>query len=193
MVWIFSAGALAAPSVVGLGVEAVTNDPFVSTVGLHASVDQPIRPWLRLGASGGVYPSLGQGSWSALTTQIVTEANVTPDISAIRWRASAQATWLPVRQELPGRSRLLGLYAGMGWVYTVDDLDALQSYDDEDLATQMEFHPIVSGGLMAEVWWSSWGGRVRMERASYTETISSAIDESRNPFWLGIDLTARWP
>lgn len=193
MIALLSSVVLAAQPIASVGAELTVNDPFVSTRGSHLGVDVALWPWLRIGVAGGLYPSLGEADWTGMTAQIV-DYNISPDISRMVWRGAGQATLLPLRQSVGDRERLLGVVVGMGAVHTEDDLAMLQAEDDPHaIATARQIHPITHVGLIGEVWWGDWGGRLRMERSSYTEVVFETVQESKVPAWVGIDVVRRWP
>lgn len=192
MIALLLPAALAAGPVLGAGAEATVNDPFWQTSGVRAAADVTLRPWLRLGLSGGLYPGV-VAQERALTSQLV-DYGITPDISRMGWRAAGQLTVLPLRQVSGERERVLGAVVGMGAVYTEDDLERLQAVGDPEAeATARQLHPITHVGLIGEVWWGDWGGRLRMERSAYTEVIFEVVQESKVPAWVGVDIIRRWP
>lgn len=191
---LLAASASAAAIVLGTGLETSFNDPFVTTVGTRVSGSIELAPWVRVGASGGLYPHLGVTRLTRLTTNLSSEVQIMPDISDIRWRGMGRVAITPLRQSDGVRSRVFGGYAEAGLIHTVDDLDAIQGVGDpiaEDTAKQL--HPTVAYGIIGEVWWSErWGGRLRMERSLYTEVVMSTVEESRSPSWVGLDVLYRW-
>lgn len=193
--WLTVATATAAVTpVIGLGAEITVNDPFVATRGLHLGGDAEVWPWLRVGVIGGLYPSFDEGDWRRQTSQLIDHNNVSPDISRIVWRGAGQVTLLPLRQTVGDRERAFGMVIGMGAVHTEDDLELVQAVGLPSAeATASQIHPITHVGLVGEVWWGDWGGRLRMERSTYTEVLFQTVQESKVPSWVGIDVVRRWP
>ena len=161
------------------------------TAGLRLGAEAALYERFSLGLSAGGYPLAREGDHKQITTQLIRENAITPDISRIRARASAEARVWMLRQTVGDHRRRLGVHAGLGMVYTVDDEEALMAEGDpafEETARQV--HPTTLLGLSAEVWWGPRGLRLRYEQSPYNEVVMSDIHESKRPMWIGAE--AMW-
>ena len=191
MIWLMQA-AMAADLSAAVGLEAAVNDPFLVQAGLRASGEAALRPWLSVGLSGGLYPYLGEQSHRRLTTELLEEYAIFPDLSPMRWRGMAEARIVPLTVVHKQQTRRLSLHAGLGMVQTEDihdDLWALEEFQ----STAIQVHPMTSVGMSAEVHGETLGIRVRMERTAYVEDVMVDIEHDRKNGWVGVELTIRQP
>lgn len=192
MIALLLGGALAATPEASLGLTYNWDDPFVRPVGLHASVGLALRPWISARFTGAWLPISGEASWKPLTTQLIEEPRVSPDLSYMTGLGAAEVQISPARGASGGWERALGLTAGVGFVHTADDL-ALQggAGDPSFEATASELHPTGSYGLAGELWRGAWGARLRLERVYYVEWVASEVRERKTPTWIALEATWR--
>ena len=88
-----------------------------------------------------------------------------------------------------------GLHAGVGVVFTRDDLQALQAENDPTaLQTQEQRHPTAISGLHAEVRTDYVVGlRVKYENVRYIEVVNSTTLEMKSYRFAGMEVTACFP
>lgn len=184
--------ALAADIVGAVGTELVFNDPFVTTYGLRLGAELEARPWLALGLSGGVHPTIGDSTIRRLTSQLVSDLSVIPDTTDIQWRAMTEVRLTPLEVTSGGWTHRLSGHVGIGGIRTVDD-DHGFSDDPEFLRTQTQLHPLTAFGLSGELQRDRLGVRLRIERTAYVEEISGSTESSRNNAWVGAEMTVRGP
>jgi hypothetical protein len=175
-----------------LGADWVVSDPFVRRRGLHFGLEYAPRPFFSAGFLVAGYPNFGQADWKPLTTQLVEENRVSPDLSRITARADLVARFTPLWREGEHISTNAGLHVGFGAVRTVDDLEAMQAEDDPVAqSTQIELHPTLLYGLSAEMRTDYVVGfRVRAEHVVYVETVNGTTLERKNNRFFGVELTA---
>ncbi|MFH1466180.1 MAG: hypothetical protein ABIO70_17475 [Pseudomonadota bacterium] len=190
LLWV---GASSAASVLlTVGPEAVTNDPFLHRYGLSTGVELEPTPLVRVGLSGAFYPDRHDRDWKPLTTQLVENNHISPDLSPMLGRAQGVIRVLPLRMGLGKLTCTTGFGAGAGVVYTSDDLEALQQ--EEDLyaqATENQLHPALLYGLSSEIGGTWVRGRVRIERFTYIETVFSTTLEHKANLFAALDLVIR--
>ncbi|MBX2801369.1 MAG: outer membrane beta-barrel domain-containing protein [Myxococcales bacterium] len=169
----------------------VTNDPFINRYLFGASVGYHITEVLGIEVEASYSPDLGQADWKPVTDQIITENQVTPDISKIQFYANGTFQFSPIYGKLAaGGGRIInfdifGVFGG-GVVNTVDDLVALQKEDDAVAqATQVQFHPTINFGGGARVIFSeSFAVRLEGRGLSYIEVLEGTTLEMKNNFML---------
>ncbi len=181
---------------VGIGLHAgadwVVNDPFIKRRGLHVGLEYAPVPVFSAGILLAGYPDLGQADWKPLTTQLVEENQVSPDLSRVMARGELVARFTPIRREGEHIATNVGLHVGFGAVRTKDDLTAMQAENDPvALSTQIELHPTLLYGLTAELRTDYVVGlRVRAEHLLYVETVNGTTLERKNNRFFGLELTA---
>lgn len=177
----------------GVGFEAVTNDPFVFRRGIRHSVGWSPNSWVELGASATWYPILGQGGendpdWSPLAKQLLLKNSVSPDISRIWAQGQLTLRIHALRAPLGGGwTGSVGALAGLGVIATQDDLVALQNDDEPALATQNQLHgsSALGGFVQARTRWI--GVRLRYESDVYIETVNSTTLEFKDNAMFGAE------
>jgi hypothetical protein len=189
---LFSALAFAAPVRTGLslGLETVANDPFLRAAGPRLALSVRPRPWIGGNLAGSFTPYLGEGSWTAVTRELVEQNGVYPDISAPVAHARLLVELVPVRTTVGSVEAALVLGLGGGLMYTVDDL-TLTGEEGDPVAEPLrrQVHPSASIAVASEVRRGAFGARVRLERSQYVERIgASAIRERKRPTWVGAEV-----
>ncbi len=175
------------------GIERTANDPFVIRRGPRLGASWSPRPTVRFGLSGAWYPNLGEADLQPVTRQFVEELRVAPDISRMMAHARAELWVLPFVHPIGRFQAATGAYAGFGAMYTEDDLEILIPNDDpEALATRDQLHPSTTWGLCSELGGDRVRGRLRIERTTYIETISSVWLEMKGNMIVALEVTV-WP
>jgi hypothetical protein len=174
---------------VGVGAELVTNDPFMTPIGLRvATVVRPL-PWLGVGASLAGHPLHPMNTYG----QYLEAVQIVPDYSPILGSASVFGDVRFARGAIGRFDGALDLVVGAGGVYTVEDCAAMGMGDDAAcLATQREAHLASVIGLSASVGSGRWALRVRGERWQYTERVFDTVKENKIPIWAGVDAVVRF-
>ena len=186
LVWLSLSTASATELVAGAG--SVLNDPFLNQTTLLVGASHPVVGIVRLAPVFGYTPDLGEGDWSRLTTQLVNENNISPDISKTQWFGALRMEVPIVRTRsshtgASGATRIvdaeLRLVGGLGMVRTRDDLEALQAVGDERAtATEFQTHRSTHYGLSQAVYLKETVGlRLDLERMNYIETVNSTVLE----------------
>jgi len=165
----------------------VANDPFLNRYVVGTGIGYHITEVFAVETSIDFAPDLGDGDWKPLTTQLVTENSVSPDISKLTLFGSATFQYSPIYGKLAvvGRSIVnFDVYGafGMGFTRTTDDLTALGAEDDElALATQFQTHPTTNfGGGVRIIFGESIAARVEARSLVYIETVKSTNLEMKN-------------
>lgn len=169
----------------------VTNDPFINRYLINGSFAYHVTEIFAVEANGTFSPDFGTGDYKPITDQIITENEVTPDISKIEFYASGNFQFSPIYGKIAvGDDSIINfdIYGvfGAGVVNTRDDLVALQK-EDEDIAivTASQFHPTLNFGGGARVIFSeSFAVRVEGRGLSYIEVLESTTLEMKNNFTL---------
>ena len=158
------------------------NDPFVSEVGLRIGGELFLSERVRVGAEATLTPSFGTASWTALTTQLIDENRVAPDISNRIWTAHTTLRIVLVETQASRWSSNVSLMGGFGVVHTKDDLSALQTdaSDTSATSTEVQTHPTTLLGLAGEVWAGGHlGFRWSLESMAYIETVEGVTLETK--------------
>jgi len=170
----------------------VTNDPFIHRYLGGAGFAYHVTEIFAVEVNGAFSPDLGNEiDYKAITKQIITENQVTPDISKIQFYVNGDVQFSPIYGKLAvGEKQIIGFdlfgLFGTGAVYTVDDLEALQKTGAPVAqATEPQFHPTITFGGGARVILSdSFAFRIEGRGLSYIEVIESTTLEMKNNFTL---------
>lgn len=165
----------------------VTNDPFIRRVMFGAHVGYHATEIFEIELMGGFSPDLKEGDYKAVTKQILTANQVSPEISRMMGYALANANISPFYGKVAtfGRNSIIfdfyGTF-GAGIVYTVDDLEVTQQDQDEKaLATERQVHPAISFGGGIRVMFGRTGGiRFEVRDISYIGVLQSTQLELKN-------------
>lgn len=167
----------------------VSNDPFLNRYIVGAGVGYHITEIFAIEGMIDFSPDLGEGDWKPLTTQLVNENNVSPDISKLTYFGEASFVFSPIygKAALRGRNIInFDIYGkfGMGATATSDDLEALQAEGKPTaVATQNQVHPTTNfGGGARVVFNQNVALRVEGRSMIYIETVDSDTLEMKNNF-----------
>lgn len=167
----------------------VSNDPFLNRYIVGMGVGYHLTEIFGFEAMLDFSPDLGEGDWKPLTTQLVNENNVSPDISKLTYFGSACFVFSPIYGKAAIRGRNIinfDIYGkfGMGGTATADDLEALQAEDQPTaIATQNQFHPTTNfGGGARIIFNQNVALRVEGRSMIYIETVDSDTLEMKNNF-----------
>ena len=167
----------------------VTNDPFINRYLINGSLAYHVTEIFAVEANGTFSPDFGTGDYKPITEQIITNNEVTPDISKIEFYASANFQFSPIYGKVAvGKGKIINfdIYGvfGTGVVNTKDDLEALQAVGEEQAAlTERQFHPTLTfGGGTRVVFSESFAARVEGRGLSFVEVIESTTLEMKNNF-----------
>jgi hypothetical protein len=176
-----------------LGYDRTINDPFLVRRGLRAGVAFAPREQLAVEATAAFYPDLGESDWAALTSQLIDNNHVSPDLSRILGQAHLRLHIFPLRSRFGPFEGALDGWAGFGATWTEDDLEALQQEGDPWAeATASQVHPCPTWGFGYQVVadiadTGAMGLRLRWDRFRYIETVSSATLETKGNIILGLE------
>ncbi len=176
---------------VGLGAGFVTNDPFINRYLLVPSFTYHVTEIFGIEIQGAFSPDFGELDYKPITTQIINENSVTPDISKIQFYGNLNFQYSPIYGKVAvGSNRIIvfdlfGVF-GTGVVNTVDDLAALQKEGEiTAIATEVQYHPTLNFGGGARVIFSeAFAIRVEGRGLSYIEVLESTTLEMKNNFTL---------
>ena len=165
----------------------VANDPFLNRYIFGSGLAYHVTEVFAVEGNFDFAPDLGEGDWKPLTTQLVNENSVSPDISKLTMFGSLTFQYSPIYGKLAivGRDIILfDVYGnfGMGFTRTTDDLEALQATGDERaIATQFQTHPTTNfGGGLRIIFGESIAARVEARSMVYIETVSATTLEMKN-------------
>jgi outer membrane beta-barrel protein len=169
----------------------VSNDPFFNRYIVGTGVGYNLTEIFAIEGMLDFSPDLGTGDWKPLTTQLVEENHVSPDISKLNLFGSACFVFSPIygKAAISGRKLInFDIYGkfGMGATRTADDLEALQSVGDPRAeATQFQVHPTTNfGGGARIIFNENLAMRVEGRSMVYIETVNATTLEMKNNFIL---------
>lgn len=167
----------------------VSNDPFLNRYIVGMGVGYHLTEIFAIEGMVDFSPDLDEGDWKPLTTQLVEENNVSPDISKLTLFGNVCFVFSPIygKAAVMGRKIInFDIYGkfGMGATRTADDLTALQAEGDaRAVATEFQVHPTTNFGGGARVIFNQ-NMALRLEGTSmiYIETVNSDTLEMKNNF-----------
>jgi outer membrane beta-barrel protein len=169
----------------------VSNDPFLNRYIVGTGIGYNLTEIFAIEGMLDFSPDLGTGDWKPLTTQLVEENHVSPDISKLNLFGSACFVFSPIygKAAISGRKLInFDIYGkfGMGATRTADDLEALQSVGDPRAeATQFQVHPTTNfGGGARIIFNENLAMRVEGRSMVYIETVNATTLEMKNNFIL---------
>ena len=177
----------------------VTNDPFINRYMVGASFAYHITEIFAAELTGTFAPDFGKGDWKPITTQLVNQNKVSPDISKIIWTTAVNFQFSPIYGKLALSKGTInfdvfGVF-GMGVVGTNDDLLALQCDDDPQcIDSEVQTHPTSNiGGGFRVIFSKNLALRLEGRSLIYIETINSTTLEMKNNFILAASATFFFP
>jgi len=177
----------------------VTNDPFLNRYIVGAGFGYHATEIFEIEGNFGFSPNLGEADWKPLTSQLVNNNHVSPDLSPLTVFGNATFVYAPIYGKVAVGQRIIpfdifGAF-GMGVVLTNDDLEALQQEDDEEaIATANQTHPTTNfGGGLRVVLGESLALRIEGRSLVYIETVSSTTLEMKNNFILQAGVSFFFP
>lgn len=175
---------------ISAGVLTNVNDPFVRRNALAVHGRHHLTPTISVGGLVDFAPDRGSDDWRPLTTQLVEENSVSPDISKTSWTVALPLGIDPLRTDLGPASTATQVYMGPAMMRTVDDLEALQAVGDPRAeATQFQTHVGVVWGLTTDILWpGNIGARFRLHRATHIETVNATTLQMKSNFMLGFEV-----
>ena len=177
----------------------VTNDPFLNRYIVGVGFGYHATEVFEVEANFGFSPNLGEADWKPLTSQLVNNNHVSPDLSPLTVFGNATFVYAPIYGKVAVGQRIIpfdifGAF-GMGMVLTNDDLEALQQEDDEyAIATANQTHPTTNfGGGLRVILGESLALRIEGRSLVYIETVSSTTLEMKNNFILQAGVSFFFP
>ncbi len=168
----------------------VTNDPFLNRYIGGAGFGYHATEIFEIEGNFGFSPNLGEADWKPLTSQLVNNNHVSPDLSPLTVFGNAMFLYSPIYGKVAVGQRIIpfdifGAF-GMGFVMTSDDLEALQQEGEEYAeATANQTHPTTNfGGGLRVILGESLALRIEGRSLVYIETVSSTTLEMKNNFIL---------
>ena len=165
----------------------VSNDPFLNRYIVGTGIGYNLTEIFAIEGMLDFSPDLGTGDWKPLTTQLVEENHVSPDISKLNLFGSACFVFSPIygKAAISGRKLInFDIYGkfGMGATRTSDDLEALQAVGDPRAeATQFQVHPTTNfGGGARIIFNENLAMRVEGRSMVYIETVNATTLEMKN-------------
>ncbi len=166
----------------------VTNDPFLNRYIVGAGFGYHATEIFEIEANVGFSPDLGEADWKPLTSQLVNNNHVSPDLSPLTFFGNLTFVYSPIYGKVAVGHRIIpfdifGAF-GMGAVLTNDDLEALQQETDPYAqATANQTHPTTNfGGGLRVILGESIALRIEGRSLVYIETVSSTTLEMKNNF-----------
>lgn len=172
-----------------VGLLSTVNDPFLSRTGLLVSGHMPLGDRAMVGLVADYALDRGEGQWTPLTTQLVNENSVSPDISKVTWQVGAVVGVEAIRTPLASGAAVLRVYGGPAFLSSRDDLDALQAQGDPRAeSTAIQTHTGLMVGLTSDWTWSERAGvRLRLQRVTHIETVNATTLELKRDVAVGLE------
>ncbi len=166
----------------------VANDPFLKRYIVGAGINYNLTEIFAIELSLDFSPDLGESDYKAVTSQLINENSVSPDISRLTYFGSASMLFSPIYGKVAvtgGNIINFDIYTafGMGMTATQECLECLDAADDPGptIATRDQVHPTTNFGAGARVIFNE-NLAVRLEGRSmiYIETVNSTQLEMKN-------------
>jgi hypothetical protein len=182
--------AIATPSpTLQIGPSALVGDPFLRQFGIQGTATVPLTDHYGVLFGTGIYFGHGQDAWSPLTKQLVEKNKVSPDMSGLGLSGYSALYVEPAHFSDGDLSASIGAYAGVGFVNTQDDLEALGDDSLEAQATANETHPAGIWGMYTDLYFTpTTHMRLRAHQINYVEVIASKTLEVKTSLFLGAEI-----
>ena len=165
----------------------VANDPFLNRYIVGTGLGYHWTEVFATEVNLDFAPDFGTGDWKPLTTQLVEENSVSPDISKLTLAGSLTFQYSPIYGKVAvvgSNIVLFDIYGafGMGATRTKDDLEALQAVGDERaMSTEFQTHPTTNfGGGLRIIFGENIAARVEGRSLVYIETVNATTLEMKN-------------
>lgn len=165
----------------------VANDPFLNRYIVGTGLGYHWTEIFATEVSLDFAPDFGTGDWKPLTTQLVEENSVSPDISKLTLSGALTFQYSPIYGKVAVVGRKIVLFDiygafGMGATRTADDLEALQAVGDPRAeSTQFQLHPTTNfGGGLRIIFGDNIAARVEGRSLVYIETVNATTLEMKN-------------
>jgi outer membrane beta-barrel protein len=165
----------------------VPNDPFLRRYIIGAGMTYNFTEIFAIEGDINYSPDLDKADWKPLTTQLVEENSVSPDISKMLVFGSTNFVYSPIygKAAVIGKQIILfDIYGkfGLGFVQTKDDLTALQKEDDpQAISTEVQIHATTNlGGGARVIFNENVASRLEIYSMQYIETIDGTTLEMKN-------------
>ena len=182
--------AVASPLQASLGLETTIHDAFVVRRGARLGAGIETSPGITLTATGAIYPILGDLDETSLQRTLVDDFGITADLSRIAGHAGVGLRLgLLHHVASDGTHGGLDLEAGLGGVYTVDEL-----FDEDTVALQVtrrQVHPSLDWVLAAEVGRAAIGLRLTYRALVFLEVIERETVEFKQQSLAGLEVVWR--
>jgi outer membrane beta-barrel protein len=165
----------------------ITNDPFIRRILFGMNVGYHITEIFQLELQGSFSPDFNEGDWKAVTRQILSDNQVSPEISRMMGHATVNFNFSPLYGKVAtlGRNSIIFdiyLTAGAGVAFTEDDIELIQKVGDPLAeATKSQVHPTISfGGGLRVAFTKTFGLRFEVRSISYINALESTQLELKN-------------
>jgi len=181
------------------GIGSIVNDPFLKqkivSVGLqyHPQARPNTRPTVVFGADALYSPDFGSNDFRPLTTKLIENISVSPDISTISYALRGNIVVYPGSYSAGSVETKVGIGTSIGAVKTTDSLEALDVDRSSEIATATmnQIHPCSGLLIVGEIWRQTTGLRLRWDTILFIETVNSTTLEMKNNGSLMLDLMVR--
>ena len=171
----------------------VTNDPFINRYLAGAGYTYHLTEIFAVEVMGSYSPDFGDADWKPITSQLVNENKVSPDISKLTYYGNVNFQFSPIYGKIALGDRaimnfdIFGAF-GTGIAHTLDDAEAMQAEaggDEDFFATQSQHHVTTNfGGGMRFIFSKNLALRIEGRSMQYIETIASSTLEMKQNFML---------
>lgn len=172
-----------------LGVQATTNDPFVSTTMGTLALSHSFNSWLGMELGGGLALPPNQSSVKPLTTQLDSTTEIYPDVAYLRVMGWTGVRLTPFHQEWGGLKSHVGVHLGAGAINSVENSFAVPSSSTNETSAAARY------GLHSTLSWGRFGFDLSLTRTRHEESFGIDADApytaSRQNIWVNGGLSCR--
>ncbi|MCB9760261.1 MAG: hypothetical protein H6739_10535 [Alphaproteobacteria bacterium] len=172
------------------GASWLANDPYLYRRGMQLGVEFAPNRILSVSTLHAFHPDLEEADWTPASMAFARNVYYVPAPSKLIARNELALRMTPVRWEGERFETRVGALAGVGWVRTRDDLNALQALGDPMAeATQFQRHPSQIIGLTGELRGEHAGVRLSASQVVYIEVINSVTLEMQHARFMSVEGT----
>lgn len=169
----------------------LTNDPFINRYLVGASFAYHVTEVFAVEFDGSYSPTFGDADYKPVTSQLLNENQVSPDISRMMMYGNLNFQYSPIYGKVAVGGRniinfdIFGAF-GTGIVNTRDDLTALDAENEPSAqATEAQNHPTTSfGGRFRIIFSETFAFRMEGRSMMYIEALDSTTLEMKQPFMI---------
>lgn len=169
----------------------VTNDPFINRYLVGVGLAYHVTEIFAVEFDGSYSPTFGEADYKPVTEQLLTNNQVSPDISRLNFYGTLNFQYSPIYGKIAVGGKniikfdIFGAF-GTGVASTRDDLEALDADQEPSAqATEAQNHLTTNlGGGFRIIFSEAFAIRLEGRSLLYIETLDSATLEMKQPFMI---------